>query len=189
MSRRKKAKEVKPVTPETVIHSRLRRLADYEDIKAFFGKLVGMAGMLYIMFAFIFGLTPMKNNDMSPKISSGDVLFYYRLENKIRAQDVVVFQKDGKQYVGRVVASGGDTVEVTPESKLKVNGSTMVESDIFYPTPMYGDEVSYPLKLEENQFFILCDYRNGARDSRYFGAVDKSELKGKVLAIIRRSSL
>ena len=189
MSKRKKAKEVKPVTPETVIHFRLRRLADYEDVKSFFGKLIMMAVMLYIMFGVLFGITPMKNNDMSPRISSGDVLLYYRLENKLRAQDVVVFETDGRQYVGRIVAVGGDSVEITENSTLRVNGSTIVETDIFYSTPRYGDEVSYPLELEENQFFILCDYRDGARDSRYFGAVEMSEMKGKVLAVTRRSSL
>ena len=189
MSKRKKETKARPVTPETVIRSRLRRLADCEDIKSFFGKLIMMALMLYVMFGLLFGITPMKNNDMSPRISSGDILLYYRLENKLRAQDVVVFEKDGRQYVGRIVAVGGDSVEITENSTLRVNGSTIVESDIFYSTPRYGDEVSYPLDLAEDQYFILCDYRDGAKDSRYFGAVEMSEMKGKVLAVLRRSGL
>lgn len=101
----------------------------------------------------------------------------------------MVFEKDGKQYVGRIVAKGGDSVEVTDDSTLKINNSAVFESDIFYPTPKYGDEVAYPVVLEETQYFILCDYRNGAKDSRYFGAVNQSEIKGKVLAVLRRSSL
>lgn len=189
MSKRKKETNASPVTPETVIRSRLRRLADWEDIKSFFGKLIMMALMLYVMFGLLFGITPMKNNDMSPRISSGDILLYYRLENKLRAQDVVVFEKDGRQYVGRIVAVGGDSVEITENSTLRVNGSTIVESNIFYSTPRYGDEVSYPLDLSEDQYFILCDYRDGAKDSRYFGAVEMREIKGKVLAVLRRSGL
>ncbi len=189
MSKRKKEKAVKPVTPETVIHSRLRRLADYEDVKSFISKLIWMAILLAILFGVFFGVTRMKDNDMSPRISSGDVLLYYRLESNFRTQDVVVFEKDGAQYVGRIVAQGGDSVEVTDESTLRINESTMIESDIFYSTPKYGDEVEYPLELSEDQYFILCDYRDGAKDSRYFGAVEKSEIKGKVLAVLRRSSL
>jgi signal peptidase I len=91
--------------------------------------------------------------------------------------------------VGRIVAKGGDEVEITEDSRLRVNNSTVNESDIFYSTPRYGDEVAYPMTLEEDQFFILCDYRDGARDSRFFGAVDQSEIKGKVITVIRRSSL
>ena len=101
----------------------------------------------------------------------------------------MVFEKDGRQYVGRVVAKGGDSVEVTDESRLIINGSTMMESDIFYKTTKYGDDVKYPVNLGGSQYFILCDYREGARDSRFFGAVDQSEIKGKVLMVIRRSSL
>ena len=182
MSKPKKGQQTMTETPERVIRSRIRRLYDWEDIKSFFSRLLGMAALMTILFGWLFGITPMKNNDMSPRISSGDLLLYY-------PQDVVVLEKDGKQYVGRIVATSGDTVEITETSNLKVNGSTMIEADIFYPTPIYGDEIKYPLELSENQYFILCDYRNGAKDSRYFGAVSQSEIKGKVLAVLRRSSL
>lgn len=189
MSKPKKGQQTMTETPERVIRSRIRRLYDWEDIKSFFSRLLGMAALMTILFGWLFGITPMKNNDMSPRISSGDLLLYYRLEKNLRPQDVVVLEKDGKQYVGRIVATSGDTVEITETSNLKVNGSTMIEADIFYPTPIYGDEIKYPLELSENQYFILGDYRDGAKDSRYFGAVDQNAIKGKVLAVIRRSSL
>ena len=126
---------------------------------------------------------------MSPRLSAGDLLLYYRLETKFRSDDVVVFEKNGKQYVGRIVAKGGDSVEVTDDSQLKINNSTMVETGIFYPTIKYGDEIAYPVNLNSDEYFILCDYRNGAKDSRYFGAVKQTEIKGKVLTVIRRSDL
>ena len=176
-------------TPEYVILARLRRLASWEDIQSFFFKLIMMAVLLWILFGVLFGITPMQNNDMSPRISAGDLLLYYRLEDILRTDDVVVFEKDGKEYTGRIVGKGGDSVEITEDSRLKVNGSTVMETDIFYSTPRYGDEVEYPVNLNENQFFILCDYRDGARDSRYFGPVERAEIKGKVITILRRSSL
>lgn len=184
---RKKTKT--PLTPEQVIHARLRRLANWEDIRSFLSKLLMMAVLLWILFGVLFGITPMQNNDMSPKISAGDVLLYYRLEQNFRTNDVVVFEKEGKQYVGRIVGKGGESVEISEDSRLVVDGSTVMESDIFYETPRYGEEVDYPVNLEEDQYFILCDYRNGARDSRYFGPVNRDEIKGKVITILRRSSL
>lgn len=189
MSKQKKEKSKEPLTPERVMRARIHRLADWSEITSFFIKLTWMIVFMVLLFGVFFGVTPMKNNDMSPRISSGDVLLYYRLEKNFHSQDVVVFEKDGKQYVGRIVAKGGDSVEVTDDSTLKINNSAVFESDIFYPTPKYGDEVAYPVVLEETQYFILCDYRNGAKDSRYFGAVNQSEIKGKVLAVLRRSSL
>ncbi len=179
----------KQYTPEQVILTRLRRLASWEDIWSFFSKLIMMAVLLWILFGVLFGITPMQNNDMSPRISAGDLLLYYRLENTFRTNDVVVFEKEGKEYTGRIVGKDGESVEITEEARLKINGSTVMETDIFYSTPRYGDEIEYPVNLNENQFFILCDYRDGARDSRYFGPVERDEIKGKVITILRRSNL
>ena len=191
MSKRKKGSAADPavLTPELVIRSRLRRLANREDIWSFFSKLIMMVLLLWILFGVLFGITPMQNNDMSPRISAGDLLLYYRLEDTLRTNDVVVFEKDGKEYTGRIVGKGGESVEITVDSRLSINGSIVMENDIFYSTPRYDDSIAYPVSLAEDEYFILCDYREGARDSHYFGAVKRSEIKGKVITILRRSNL
>lgn len=191
MSKQKKGSAADPavLTPELVIRSRLRRLANREDIWSFFSKLIMMVFLLWILFGVLFGITPMQNNDMSPRISAGDLLLYYRLEDTFRTNDVVVFEKDGREYTGRIIGKGGESVEITEDSRVRINGSVFVETDIFYSTPRYDDSVAYPLELAEDEYFILCDYREGARDSRYFGAVKRSEIKGKVITILRRSSM
>ena len=79
----------------------------------------------------------MKNDDMMPRISAGDLMLYYRLENNWRAQDVIVLKREGQQYVGRIVAVGGDTVEVTEDAQLIINDSYVAESGIYYSTPSY----------------------------------------------------
>ena len=178
-----------PVTPEEVIRRKRRRCADAEDIVSFITRLAAMAVLLALLFGFVFGVTPMADDDMSPRISAGDLLLYYRLADDYVSGDVTVFQKDGEQYVGRVVARGGDTVEVTEEATLVVNGSTVLETDIYYSTPRYENGPDYPVTMAEGEYFILCDYREGARDSRYFGPVSRDEIKGKVITVIRRSGL
>ena len=124
--------------------------------------------LLSLLFGFAFGVTPMENDDMSPRISAGDLLLYYRLADDLVTGDVLVFEKDGEQYVGRIVANPGDTVEVTDQATLVVNGSTVLENDIYYTTPKYDNGPAYPVTLAQDEYFILCDYREGARDSRYF---------------------
>lgn len=189
MAKGKTKKTPSPLTPEQVIRIRIHRLAGREEIGSFITKLIWMILLLVLLFGKVFGIAPMRNNDMSPRISAGDLMLYYRLEKNYHNSDIVVFEKEGKQYTGRVVATGGNQVEITEDSHLRVNNSLIVETDIFYPTPRYGDEIAYPLVLRENEYFVLCDYRDGAKDSRYFGAVNGSEIKGKVIAVIRRSNL
>ena len=178
--------EKKPETPEQVIAARRKKLANQAEITSFSARIVLLALLLYIIFGVVFGITPMENNDMSPLISAGDLLLYFRLENELRIQDVVVWEKESTQYIGQIVAQGGDTVEITDDHRLKINGSVVIENDIFYSTPRYDGEVEYPLTLNENQYFILCDHREGAKDSRYCGAAERSEIKGKVFTVIRR---
>lgn len=176
-------------SPEQVIRRKIRRAAGREEISYFIIRLAAMAAMLTVMFGLLFGIAPVKDNDMFPKLAAGDLILYYRLEREFRAQDVVVFQKDGRRRVGRVAAAGGDSAEVTGDGRLLINGSAVTETDIFYSTFPYDGGIAYPVKLKDHQYFVLCDYRDGARDSRYFGPVDVREIRGKVLAALRRSGL
>ena len=131
------------------------------EVRLFLTRLIAMVLLMWVLFGLIFGICPMKNEDMMPRISSGDLLLYYRLQQNFVSGDVVVLQ----------------------------NGSTVIENDIYYSTPQYEDGIAYPVTLADNEVFVLCDYREGAKDSRYFGPVNKSEIKGKVITIVRRSNL
>ena len=158
------------------------------EIHLFLIRLAFLLVFLWVLFGLLFGITTMKNNDMSPRISAGELLFYYRLE-KPKSGDVVVLQKAGEKYVGRVIAAGGDTVEITEDEKVKINGSKIVENDIFYDTPQYESDTVYPLTLNSGEYFILGDQRGNAKDSRYFGAVKDKEIKGRVITVLRRSDI
>ena len=92
-------------------------------------------------------------------------------------------------FVCRVVAQPGDTVEIGQGERLVVNGNSMIETNIFYPTPEYEGFAEYPLTLGEGEYFVLADYRNGGADSRFFGAVKEDEILGTVITILRRNNL
>ena len=84
----------------------------------------------------------------------------------------------------------GDEIEIPDEGGLKINGNMQVEDGIFYSTQPYDTEaVKYPIKLKEGEYFMMSDMRSGAKDSRLFGPVKKAEINGKVITILRRSSL
>lgn len=177
------------LTPEQVIAARRKQLRNRQDITSFLQRLAVMALMLWILFGWVFGLTPMRGGDMSPRLSAGDLMLYYRLVGTWHTQDIAVLEKDGAQYTARIVAQPGDKLEVTDDAALKINDSVVLENDIYYRTPKYGDQVTYPITLAEDEYFLLCDYREGAKDSRYFGPVRRNEMKGKVITVLRRSGL
>lgn len=176
-------------SPEYVIAKRRRRLRDKDEISTFITRMIVMAAFIYILFGRIFGLALVNNDDMKPRLSGGDLMLYYRLQNNWYTDDVVVFEKDGERYTGRIVATPGCTIDISDEGGLSINGSLVVEDDIFYATKKYETGIDFPVKLESDEFFILCDYREGAKDSRFFGPVKASELRGKVITVLRRTNL
>ena len=56
---------------------------------------------------------------MKPKLSAGDLMLYYRLENKFFPSDVLVYHKDGKQFCGKNHGMPGDEIEIPDEGGLK----------------------------------------------------------------------
>lgn len=141
------------------------------------------------MFGWIFGLHVVNNLDMQPKIFAGDLSLFYRLDPSYNIGEVLVYQVDGKTYLGRVVARAGDEVDITEDNHLKINGDIMIESDIYYETGRYENGISLPVKVPADSYFLLCDLREGGKDSRIFGPISRSDIKGKVITILRRSNL
>lgn len=101
-----------------------------------------------------------------------------------------ISQPEGKQmFICRVVATAGDTVEVTDDGRLIVNGNSLIESNIFSPTTPYVGFTEYPLTLHAGECFVMADHRNGGADSRFFGPVLVEEIQGTVITIMRRNNL
>ena len=158
------------------------------DFQYFCMQVLVLVIIVYVLFGHIVGIVSMPNADMYPRIDSGDFLLVYRLDKDPKAQDIMMFEKNGTRYVGRCVAVGGDTVEVT-DGAVKINGYTMVETNIFYETYPLEGFTEYPLKLAEDECFILADQRKGTEDSRFFGPVKYREIEGTVISVMRRNNL
>ena len=242
MSARKRAVTTPEEEAERKAERERKRRRRLRAFRSTLLRMITLALVLYILFYHLVGVTLMPNGDMYPRMDTGDLILYYRLEKHPKAQDVVVLEKavredysavtedtgdgaagseDGKPvedsfwsrmpdwmqsaarwlgfrnpadpettlFVSRVVAVGGDTVEVTAEGRLIINGNAMIESAIFYPTTEYVGFLEYPVKLNEGECFVMADFRNGGADSRFFGPVKEDEILGTVITVVRRNNL
>ena len=160
-----------------------------QSVQIFLLNLLIIITLIWILFGFVIGVAVAPNNDMSPNIKATDFLMYYRLENNYSAQDIVVIRKNSTLYVGRIVAVDGDTVNITDDEKLQINGSIMSETNIYTSTPRYEGFAEYPLTVPKGACFVLSDMRYGGEDSRYYGLVYQNEILGKVTAVLRRNNM
>ena len=76
-------------------------------------------------------------------------------------------------------------MEITEEG-LFLNGYRQQESDITTATLPYEEGIRYPVTLETGEYFVLADRRTNAVDSRLYGVVTEQEIKGTVIALLRR---
>lgn len=159
-----------------------------EDILFLLLKAGILAGLLLATFVFVFGVLRCGDDSMKPSVKNGDLVLFYRLQNDYHVSDAVVIEKNGVTEVRRIAAKAGDVVDITADG-LKINGYLQQEAEIYVETLPYQEGISYPLTLGTDEYFVLGDARRNARDSRIYGAVKKSEIKGIVMTLLRRRGI
>ena len=155
-----------------------------EDVIFLLLKLAIFLVLLLIMFLFVFGIYRRSDNMMAPAFKDGDLAIYYRLQNEYQTSDRIILEKDGETQIRRIVAVSGDSVEITADG-LKVNGYLQQESGIYMETLPYTEGISFPLTVGKDEYFVLGDNRTNAKDSRIYGTVNKEEIKGPVIVLLR----
>ena len=117
--------------------------------------------------------------------------FYYRFAEP-KPGDVIVFQyplDTDRDFVKRVVAVGGQTIEIRDKQVL-VDGFPIQRPD----DAKHVDERIYrqgistrdnygPMSVPPGYVFVLGDNRDNSRDSRYWGLLDQRLIKGKAFLL------
>lgn len=151
-------------------------------------KITVIIAVFLLVFTFLFGLCRYTDMSMAPSINDGDLVMYYRLDKTYAAGDTLLLTFEGQTQIRRVVATAGDTVDITEEGLL-VNGALQQEQSIYQQTQRWADGVTFPLIVGEGQIFVLGDARESATDSRVYGAVEIKDTLGKVITVLRRRNI
>lgn len=104
---------------------------------------------------------------------------------EIERGDVIVFrapQEPDKDFIKRVIAVGGDTVEMV-DGVVHVNGEAVDEPYAEYSSPYGSRRDMDRLQIEPGHYFCLGDNRDNSRDSRYWGTVPQELVKGKAVMV------
>lgn len=148
-----------------------------ESIKA----IIAAAIIAYLLKTFIFSTSIVEGESMDPTLSHGErivfnKLIYYLDEPK--HNDIVIIQKGSRNYVKRLVALPGDTIEMIDHT-LYLNGTkteqVYISEELQEQTGNFG-----PYTLPKEYYFVLGDNRPISKDSRNgLGLIHHDEIIGK----------
>lgn len=140
------------------------------------------ATLMVLLHLFVIQVSVVKGTSMEPCLHDGDRLVVDRVSYSladVERGDVVILRyprNPAVDFVKRVVALPGDRVAMR-DGVLIVNGA---------PADDYGcipdHQMLAELTVPEGQFYVLGDNRPVSCDSREFGLLDESLLKGRVRA-------
>ena len=161
----------------------------WKDLLFLLIKVASIVIVLLLLVTFLYGIVRYHEPSMALAIKDGDLVLFYRYSTAgFLPQDVIMLNYNGQHHARRVVATAGDTVDITDDG-LIVNGALQHEPEIFHKTERYQEGVSFPLTVPEGHVFVLADSRTGAADSRIYGCVKAEDTLGKVMTVIRRRGI
>ncbi|MGH8636706.1 MAG: signal peptidase I [Burkholderiales bacterium] len=113
---------------------------------------------------------------------------------EIRRGDIVVFKypdEPERDFIKRVIGLPGDTVELR-NKKVYINGQALDEPYVHFldATRDDGEVTSFdvrerygPVRVPDGQYFVMGDNRDNSQDSRYWGFLPRTYIKGQALMI------
>jgi signal peptidase I len=118
-------------------------------------------------------------------------------ERQVRRGDVVVFkypEEPERDFIKRVIGLPGETLELK-NKKVYIDGTPLDEPYVHFLEPPAAPgnlaeitssdvrENYGPVKIPADQYFVMGDNRDNSQDSRYWGFLPRSYIKGRAMMV------
>ncbi|KRM90979.1 Signal peptidase I [Liquorilactobacillus cacaonum DSM 21116] len=155
--------------------------------------LLTSIAVLFALFFRSFLVTPLQvdGNSMEPTIKSKEETLVMNF-GKIHRFDVVIIKMpSGETYIKRVIGMPGDRLAYKNDI-LYINGKKLKENFLKkildtkhqpYTSDFTLKELTGKAKVPQNEYFVLGDNRRISKDSRTFGPVRDSWIKGRAIIV------
>lgn len=140
--------------------------------------------VLLLIQVLVIGLAKVDGSSMKPNLKNNQYLLYSKINRNFKRFDIIVIKVENKLYVKRIIGLPGENIKYI-DNELYVNDLKTLENfekgvtENFELSDIYSSG-----KIPNNQYLVLGDNREYSYDSRNFGLVAMSDIKGKVLFVL-----
>ena len=151
-----------------------------QTLKSTIGTVIVVAALAVLVAALFLPVLQVTGTSMYPNFNPGEILITYKT-SKFDPGEVCAFYYNNKLIIKRVIAFGGDTVDISEDGVVSVNGHPLNEP--YLESQALGlCDLEFPFEVPLEQMFVLGDNRETSVDSRSadFGCIGTEEVLGKV---------
>ena len=148
-----------------------------------------LIALFWVLFGVCFGIHRISGPAMSKRLEDGDLVLYSRMANEYQGGDVVIYDHDGKTYVSAILSKANDLIEIDSYGRLHLNGAQVSDDIVFTPEQKDLAGATSTFRVPANSYYVLNEDLNSMEDSRSFGAISSTSIKGKIIGVLRTRSI
>ena len=145
------------------------------------GTLTVFAAAVVLCVTLFFPVLQVTGDSMEPVLREGNLILTRKTDH-LKTGDICGFYYNNELLLKRVIGVPGDMVDIDAEGNVSVNGQILNEPYVLQKA-LGKSDVSFPLLVPEDCYFVMGDNREVSIDSRssIIGCVNREQIEGKVI--------
>ncbi len=143
-------------------------------------SLVVIAAIAVLIATLALPVLQIEGSSMEPTLNDDEIVVLIKTDNLKRGQ-LCCFSYQNKFLIKRIIGIPGDTVSIDENGYVFINGEAIPEPYIL-DRALGECDVTFPVTVTDNHYFILGDHRSTSIDSRssVVGLVDSEQIVGRI---------
>lgn len=144
-------------------------------------SLIIVAAVAVLIATLALPVMEISGSSMEPALNDKEIVLLIKT-TKLDYGELICFSYQNKLLIKRVIAKGGDSVNIDDMGFVSVNGAAVNEPYVMERAKGDGD-VSFPYTVPNDRYFVMGDRRTVSVDSRnsVIGAIEKDQIVGKIM--------
>ncbi len=147
-------------------------------------SVVLSAVCVLLVFTFLFRIFIVSGSSMLPTLENNERIIVSDFMYKAKTGDIICFYSRSREeiLVKRVIATAGQTVDITSDNRVTVDGIEL-EEDYLGNVYTLEKTTKLPYTVEQGRVFVMGDNRPDSLDSRYveIGTISEDDILGKLI--------